>query len=512
MPVIQVGSANVMSRVGNQGRPLTAARSACTMLLAFGAISLLTSCNYVTVGNGGSVAPADIDVLDKVRSVDIMPRQTQAVASTQNNAGQRGRAAVFEGTEISDVGDVPVRQQANGSGYDLNFENTPIATVAKVVLGDILNTGYVIDPRVQGTVSLVSVRPVPKSDIVFVLESALRLSGVVLVREGAGYRLTPLGDAVGAGHVDSAAVSPEPGYGVSVVPLQYVSAQTILKLMDSFATKPGSVRADPTRNILLIQGTGAERRTAVDTALSFDVDWMRGQSVGIYPVSNSAPEPIIAELDKIMDSGDSGLSASLVKFQPMSRLNAVLVVSRKPALLQTAASWIRRLDQADTSRTSVHVYRVKYGEARQIAKVLTDMFIGGSSSSLDSADNQVAPGSGLSSSSSPADRLALNSNNASSSASANGFTSRGQSSTGGTSPFGALQQNSGNGNGNNGNGANGSNSGALDSRSPGGNGQPLLQNVRITPDIVNNELLIYADQANYKIIEATLEQMDRPPA
>src|SRR5438874_430789 len=429
---------NDLSGVGNRGPAWTAVRSACAASFVFCAIIFLTSCNYVTVGSSGSTAPADIDVLDKVRSVDIMPRQTQAVASTQNNAGARGRAAVFEGTEVADVGDVPVRTQGSGNGYDLNFENTPIATVAKVVLGDILNTGYVIDPRVQGTVSLVSVRPVPRSDIAFVLESALRLSGVVLVRDGAGYRLTPLGDAVGSGRVDSAAVSPEPGYGVSVVPLQYVSAQTILKLMDSFATKPGTVRADPTRNLLLIQGTGAERRTAVDTAMSFDVDWMRGQSVGIYPLSNSAPEPIISELEKILDSGESGLSQSVVKFQPMSRLNAILVVSRKPALLHTAATWIRRLDHADTARTSVHVYRVRYGEARQIARVLTDMFIGGSSaSSLDSADNQLAPGSGSSSTSS-ADRLSLNANSSSQS---NGFGPRASSgsSAGGAPGFAQSQ-------------------------------------------------------------------------
>ena len=87
------------------------------------------------------------------------------------------------------------------------------------------------------------------------------------------------------------ASSPEPGFGVSVVPLQYVSAQTLLKLMDSFATKAGSVRADTTRNLLLIQGTGAERRAAVDTALSFDVDWMRGQSVGIFPISSGTAGP-----------------------------------------------------------------------------------------------------------------------------------------------------------------------------------------------------------------------------
>ena len=178
------------------------------------------------------------------------------------------------------------------------------------------------------------------------------------------------------------APAPKPGYGVSVVPLQYVSAQTLLKLMDSFATKAGAVRADATRNLLLIQGTGAERRTAVDTALSFDVDWMRGQSVGIFPISSGSPAPIIAELEKIVDSGENGLSQNVIKFQPVVRLNAIMVVTRKPEMLRTAATWIKRLDRADTARTTVHVYRVKYGEARQIARVLTDMFIGGSSSNL----------------------------------------------------------------------------------------------------------------------------------
>jgi general secretion pathway protein D len=490
--------------VGNKSRSPKAVRSACSLLLALCATALLTCCNYATVGTNGSVAPADIDVLDKVRSIDIMPRQTERVANTQNNAGQRGRAAVFEGTEIAEVGDPPTPQPSGRGGYDLNFENTPIATVAKVVLGDILNTGYIIDPRVQGTVNLVSVRPVPKSQIVFVLESALRLSGVVLVNDAAGYRLTPLGDAVGAGRVDSAAVSPEPGYGISVVPLQYVSAQTILKLMDSFATKPGSVRADPTRNLLLVQGTGEERRTAVDTAVSFDVDWMRGQSVGIYPVSNSAPEPIIAELEKIMDSGESGLSQSVVKFQPMNRLNAILVVSRKPALLHTAATWIRRLDHADTARTSVHVYRVKYGEARQIAHVLTNMFIGGATASLDSADNQVAPGSGTSAAAS-LERMSLNPSGQSQ---IGGFAPRGL--TGTTSPAtssttsgpGQPQLGAGNSPG----------GGPLDrsGAATGGTSQALMQGVRITSDVVNNSLLIYADQGSYKIIEATLQQIDKP--
>lgn len=493
-----------MGPVNDQMPFLKVVRSICAIAAALCLANLLSSCKYATTG---ASAPGDIDVLDKVRSLDIMPRQAQGVRADHPNVGERGRAAVFEGKEITEVAEArsqPITSDRNaGGGYDLNFENTPITTVAKVMIGDILNEGYTIDPRVQGTISLVSVRPVPKSDIAFVLENALRLSGVALLHDNAGYRVTQRGEAMGAGRVDSSAAT-EPGYGVSVVPLQYVSAQTVMKLMDSFVTKPGSVRADATHNLLLIQGTGPERRAAVDTATSFDVDWMRGQSVGIYPVNNSAPEPVIAELEKIMDTGGSGLSHSVVKFQSISRLNAILVVSHKPALLHTAATWIRRLDHADTARTSVHVYRVKYGEAKQIARVLTEMFIGGSSSSLDSADNQLAPGSG-SSLTSGIDRLSVNVNSPQSAANSG---SRSRSGTSGASDSPGTKQptiaSASTGVGTN-------TSAGSDTLGIGGsNGQPLMQGVRITPDIVNNTLLIYADQANYKIIEATLHQIDQP--
>src|SRR5579863_882231 len=492
----------MMVRVGKPGRYRTIGRSACAVLILL-STGLLISCNSATVGisNDGS----QLDIMDKVRSLDLLPRQPQPVNGGAATSGQNrasSRPAMYEGMDVTAVSDERPQPASSGNGFDLNFENTPVATVAKVVLGDILGVGYTIDPRVQGTVSLVSVRPVAKSDIVFVLENALRISGVALIRDTAGYRLTPLGDAVGAGHVDSAASSPEPGYGVSVVPLQNVSAQTLLKLMDSFATRPGAVRADAARNLLLIQGTGPERRIAVDTALSFDVDWMRGQSIGVFPVVSSGPEPIIAELEKIVDSGENGLSQNLIKFQPVARLNAIMVVSKKPALLRTAATWIKRLDRADSSRTSVHVYRVKYGDARQIARVLNEMFGGGSSSGnlLDTPENQIAPGSGLTAGLTASDRSSLNNNSNNPGVSAGGFGARTASS--GTSGFGAPAAAPG-----------AANPASLDGRGGGGagaGGQPLLQGVRITADNVNNSLLIYADQGNFRIIESALQQVDQP--
>ena len=94
---------------------------------------------------------------------------------------------------------VGAQPAASGEGYELNFENTPVTGVAKVVLGDILGLGYLIDPRVQGTVTLASGRPVPKGDLLFVLESALRLSGASLVRDRRGYIVLPAAEAVGTG-------------------------------------------------------------------------------------------------------------------------------------------------------------------------------------------------------------------------------------------------------------------------------------------------------------------------
>jgi general secretion pathway protein D len=410
---------------------------------------------------------------------------------------------VYGGAEVPLLSPPEGQPAASGDGYELNFENTPVAIVAKVVLGDITGVGYSIDPRIQGTISLSSGRPVPRSDMLFVLENALRLSGVALLKDVAGYRLVPLGDAVGAGNLDQTAGHVEPGYGVSVVPLRHVSAATLLKLLDSFATRPGIVRADASRNLLLIQGSGPERRSAIETALSFDVDWMRGQSVGIFPVQNSNPEPVIAELEKIMDSGEGGLSHNVVKFLPVARMNAILVVTRKQEFLKTAANWISRLDNADTTRTGVHVYHVKFGEARQLARVLSEIFVGGSgsSSTLDQPANQIAPGSGLASTTS-GDRSSSYGTNQQAPSSGFGARSTGSGGSDTRNGFGATQSTLGTDQNAMADGRNGLGTGPT--------GPAALPGVRITADIVHNALLIYASQENYRIVERTLVQIDRP--
>jgi len=468
------------------------------------------------------------DVFDKVRAIDLLPRFPQPTGTTSTGRGNGGQPATYLGTgggggagDVSAV--VGAQQAAGGEGYELNFENTPVTGVAKVVLGDILGLGYIIDPRVQGTITLASGRPVPKGDLLYVLESALRLSGASLVRDRRGYVILPAAEAVGTGGVDSIARA-EPGFGITVVPLQYVSATTLTKLLDSFALKAGSVRVDAPRNLVVIQGNGPDRRNAVETVLSFDADWMRGQSVGIYPVRNSTPEPVMSELERILDSGEGGLSQSLVKLQPIARLNAIMVITSKQALLRTVATWITRLDKSDTAATGVKVYQVRYGDARQMAQLLNDIFGGGRGGGIDSATNQIAPGAGVMTSTSEAiqqgglriggARTQPGGSSADSRVSG-GTTNPAIAATFG-SPNDIVAQRSGQfGRGGSGGavavavspGAGGFGSGA---GGTGGGQGAILPGVRITADAVNNTLLIYANQENYRVIEQTLKQLDRP--
>jgi len=476
--------------------------------LLVGAAVLVAACNVLSNDTSSPPRAPTPNLFDKVREIDLLPRFNQQAEPGNARGGEGSQAATYYGSAPA-VTVEGVQRAGSGEGYELNFENTPVTTVAKVILGDILGAGYTIDPRVQGTVSLASGRPVPKSDILYVLESALRVSNVVLVREGRSYRLAPAAEAVGSGGVDNLGQL-EPGYGITVVPLQHVSAQTLLKLLDSFATKPGTVRADAARNMVVIQGNGSERRAAIETVLSFDADWMRGQSVGIFPVRNSALEPVIAELERIMDLGEGGLSQNLVKLQPIARQNAILVVTRKPELLRTTAMWISRLDNSDAASTGVRVYRMRYGDAKQVAGLLNDIFVGRGSSSFDAATNQIAPGAGLTTTTSG--QTTTGGAAVPSAAALAQASPRQQTATMAATGIGATDPRYSDA---------GGGAGLLSGRSVFGGGTPsfggggssgnaILQGVRITPDVVNNSLLIYANQENYRIIERTLHQLDRP--
>jgi general secretion pathway protein D len=395
-----------------------------------------------------------------------------------------------------------------GGGVEINFERADIQSVAKTLLGDTLGINVVVDPRVQGSVTLAATGPIPRKDVLPVFESVLRMSNVAVLREGNLVKIVPVAEAAGTGVVEMG--DAQSGFGVSVVPLRYISASAVAKTAENFLARPGALKIDPARNLVLIQGTTAERQAAFDVVSAFDVEWMRNQSVGVYPLKSTSPENMIRELERVFESGEGGLGQGVVRFQPVSRMNAVLVVAKNPKFLEQATHWVQRLDRSDNSGTTVRVYRLKHGRAPQVAKILNEIFVAQRSgqSASDTPGSQIAPGTTPAQSRLDALRTASATGGGIGGATSGGTTTtQTGAAVSGSRPastiaaaFGNFERPDREGDP--------TNASIVSGTAAARNG--VFQNVRITADVADNSILVYSNQEEYRVIERSLREIDHP--
>src|SRR5690606_25947730 len=154
------------------------------------------------------------------------------------------------------------------------------------------------------------------------------------------------------------------GYEVQAVPLQYVSAIEMAKILEPYARPDAIVRADQFRNMMFLAGTPEELRNYRKTIEVFDVDWLEGMSVGIYPLRTVDVQSIITELEGIFAAEGETPLAGMFRFMPLERLGSVMVITYQAEYLHKAEEWIEILDRgAAGAGKQLYVYRVKNLEA-----------------------------------------------------------------------------------------------------------------------------------------------------
>ncbi|MGI3899965.1 MAG: type II secretion system secretin GspD [Janthinobacterium lividum] len=392
----------------------------------------------------------------------------------------------------ADSGIVP-----SGSGYQLNFENADVGAVSKAILGDILKANYLVDKRVAGQISLTSSQPVPRARLVPLLETALGSLGATVVKDQDLYRVVPSADPGGIGAITGRDVGE--GYGTSVITARYMPAVNLGKLLEGFGSRPGSIKSDPGTNLVIITGTAAERRSAIEAAGTVDVDWLRSKSVAILPVANTAPETMINELNHIMDSGEGGMAQGAIQFQPMTRMNAILAVARTGSGIDMVRKWVARLDRGDAGAAGVKVYKLQYAQAKAVASALNDLFGSGGGGQSDGDKDQLEPsGFGSVTTTAPA----TGTGKAGGAGAGTGASGADAANGGAGSPFGVLKAAMGGSGG-------AAQASAADTQALRGGGGG--SKVRVTADPSSNSLLINASPADYRLIERAIHQMDRQP-
>lgn len=474
---------------------------------------------------GGAARPGSDAVTQPARGVGrsryFGPDDVDGTAGT-------GLGGLSEQAEAIEIGGGPAQDAANGGGFRLNFERAEIKDVVHAILSDTLGLNYTMGADVSGQITISSPRPLSRTELLASLESVLAGQGFSMSKAGAGYRIVPA--AAGLGTVNLGAGGP--GYGVSVVPLRYVSAATMSKLVSGFVADADGLRFDATRNTMIVKGPGPKRQEAVSAILAFDADWMRGQTVSLFELKRARPEAVVAELTQLFDTGENGSGQGLIQFKPIGRLRAVLATSKNAGLLRRAEGFVRELDgTAEAAEETVFVYKARYRNAVELARVVNGLF-GGGNSGLTSGLGSGLPGTGLGGARSGLSNQAGSGLGGTDGGMNAGGMSSGASGLGGTGASG-LGSGSGTGGGLNQSGGSGAdllkarfasafgdqaggNAYGGDGGMMGGGSLDLTQRsgtkrVSISADPAQNAVVTYTDGETYRKIHAALQRLDATP-
>lgn len=278
----------------------------------------------------------------------------------------------------------------------LNFQGTDINEFVKVILSDLLQRSFVIDPEVRGSVTMETAQPLRRADLFPLLEEILAINKAAIIEADGIYRILPkAGAARGNLSPLTADIELDGGYSVRVIPLQYIAALEMGKILEPFVAEGGELRIDKPRNMVIIGGTPRELARLRDTIDIFDVDWLRGMSVGLYPLNHVGPATLKRELDAILGGMEGGgpdeLLGGLVRTVALERLNSILLISATPAALGRTETWLYRLDRpGERAGQNLYVYEVQNAKAVEIAKILSEVFSG--KGQTEAAPPSLAPG------------------------------------------------------------------------------------------------------------------------
>jgi len=272
----------------------------------------------------------------------------------------------------------PARPLSNDkASITLNFENADLREVVKFIMTDLLAQNYILSPAVQGRVTVQTSSPIRRSDLLPTLETLLKVNNAVIVTDNDLIRILPVSQA-NRGHLSPRVGKIKrlkPGYEVRIIPLKYLSATDAQKTLAPFLPNGSLLAVDPIKNILTVAGTSSELANIQKTIDTFDVDWLKGMSVGIYHLQNVSIDEVLPEIEGLFGQGGSTPFAGFFHFVPMERLNAIMVITRQPSYLNEANRWLKSLDRRDNiDEERLYVYRVQNGSAEDLAGVLSGIF------------------------------------------------------------------------------------------------------------------------------------------
>ncbi|HHS7812422.1 type II secretion system secretin GspD [Pseudomonas putida] len=417
------------------------------------------------------------------RSGDALLDRQRAQAQTapqprqMHNITERARSgSAPRGSTLpsNPLGDQPVT---------LNFVDADIQAVVRA-LSRSTGQQFLVDPRVKGSLTLVSEGQVPARQAYDMLLAALRMQGFSVVDVGGVAQVVPEADAKLLG---GPIYSPDKPAGNGMLTrtfrLQYENAVNLIPVLRPIVSPNNPINAYPGNNTIVVTDYAenltrvAQLIQTIDTPSAIDTD--------VVQIQNGIAADIAPMVADLLDApGNDPTQKIAVIGDPRS--NTIIIRAGSPERTELARNLIYKLDNAQSNPSNLHVVYLRNAQAAKLAQALRGLLTGESDSGTSDSARSVLSAMGS------------NGNNNGGSGAQSGTQTSGNTST--TSSTGSTG----------GSYAQGSNS-----TSSAGN-QASEQNVAfsaggvtIQADATTNTLLISAPEPLYRNLREVIDLLDQ---
>jgi len=414
-----------------------------------------------------------------------------------------GNGAALAQTAIT-TGTASIRA---GEPVTLNFANADIESIART-MATITGKSVVVDPRIKGTMNLVTDRPVSPQAAFEQFLAALRLQNYTVVEAAGLYKVVPEADAKLQGGTvritQGGAGGQVPGGGqivTQIFKLNFESANNLVPVLRPLISPNNTINVNPGNNSLVITDYADNLQRLSRIIASMDV--ANASDVEVVQLEHAVATDIVPMLQRLLEGGQtvSASGSATAGAAPGAaqtdnayrtsvladpRTNSILLRAANPARLSQAKMLIGKLDspsRGGNASGNIHVVYLRNADATALATTLRAALAG-------QDGNSASPSTNLSSSGSSG---GLSTNTRSGSTSLSGSTSGTLGSSASNSSAGGL--------------GSGARLGTGTSLGTSGDSGSATGGI-IQADTATNSLIITAPEPLYRQIRAVIDQLD----
>ena len=439
-------------------------------------------------GAKGSDTPSEEQTETASPVIGKAPSPVSGRASTGSSRDRYGSTKVFgkkpaatrnisRAASLSNAGSGPEEE----GQIIFNFDDADLYEVIKT-MAELLEINYIVDPGIQGKVTIHTARKLKKTDLFPVFSQILELNGLAVMKEGKIYKIIPMKDTPrmpmdALFTLGQKGVPPMDRVIIQIIPLKYMSVEEMTKLLTPFLSSGGTIVVSASTNTLVVVDKGANILKILQLVGTFDINVLDRVYYRFYPLEYLEAKEV-SEIMKEFTTSYAKDSTGIVKFIALERLNTLLAVSTIPDVFDKIEELVRQIDIVDeTVAARIFVYFVKNGSANELATLLNNVLTG--KETQKQAEKKAGGSSDVKGN--PFSMAKMAEKKAEKAAAKAGESTR--KATEGKKASGASGEGSG----------------------------TLMGDVTITPDEIRNALIIEATPADYKIINGILKQIDIMP-